>query len=356
MGKQKKNGKRLHLTPLIVGIYGALLGLGLVSAGLMEITNGVGLVRLVLGLGMTGLGLWGVWDGVRDLVRPEQQVETPPARQFILTDTAGLRTSRVTPELLREQLDILAESEDYKTFSLQMLPPLLVEDYGKLQQIFCLYHTEIILAALFELPESGQRVYQKCTEPDMAEVWLKQLLAGSPDFSEWEPVKVVDYQSEADIPEEEAADLEQEAVEQDARRFFLEQLSEEHGQMTYWRQLLVIFGESWHDEHKFFSARDVELAVEGVHTGTYEKVVLQWGAQVFEVFPGVQDDLAVFWHTADNGQARVLARSGTVTQVNFWLANYLDQGYFAETSGWTDVTAQLEKEQRRSAKRHGKVF
>lgn len=305
---------------------------------------------------MTGLGLWGIWDGVRDLVRPEQQVETPPARQFILTDTAGLRTSRVTPELLREQLDILTDSEDYQTFSLQMLPPLPVEDYGRLQQVFCLYHGVIILAALFELPESGQRVYQNCTEPDMAEAWLKQLLAGSPDFSGWEPVKAADYQSEADIPEEEEADLEQGAVEQDARRFFLEQLSEERGQMTYWRQLLVIFGESWHDEHKFFSARDVELAVEGVHTGNYEKVVLQWGAQVFEVFPGVQDDLAVFWHTADNGQARVLARSGTVTQVNFWLANYLDQGYFAEMSGWTDVTAQLEKEQRRSAKRHGKVF
>lgn len=48
VGKQKKNGKRLHLIPLIVGIYGALLGLGLVSAGLMEITNGVGLIRLVL--------------------------------------------------------------------------------------------------------------------------------------------------------------------------------------------------------------------------------------------------------------------------------------------------------------------
>ena len=132
----------------------------------------------------------------------------------------------------------------------------------------------------------------------------------------------------------------------------------EKGQMAYWHQLLVIFGESWHDEHKFFSARDVELAVEGIYEGKYQKVVLGWGTQVFNLFPGVQNELMVIWCTNNTGKgnARFLAKEGTVTQIKFWLVNYLNHGFVGEMSGWADITAQIEKEKRKGGKKHGKVF
>lgn len=50
-----KNKRRLHLTPLLLGIYEAHLGLSLA----------------VVGLGMTGFGLFGIWDRIRNLLKPE---------------------------------------------------------------------------------------------------------------------------------------------------------------------------------------------------------------------------------------------------------------------------------------------
>ena len=132
--------------------------------------------------------------------------------------------------------------------------------------------------------------------------------------------------------------------------------------MAHWHQWLVIFGESWHDEHKFFSTRDVELAVEGIHEGKYQKVVLEWGTRAFDLFPGIQNELMVIWCTTNTGKGdtRFLAREGTVTQVKFWLVGYLDRGYFEEMSGWSDVTTQIEsitarmeKEKRKGEKKHG---
>ena len=120
----------------------------------------------------------------------------------------------------------------------------------------------------------------------------------------------------------------------------------------------MIFGESWHDEHKFFSVRDVELAIDGIHEGKYTKVVLEWGTQALDFFPGVQNDLMVIWCTNNTGKGdtRFLAKEGTVTQVKFWLVNYLKSGVFEEMSGWADVTAQIEKANRKGKKKHGKVF
>ena len=72
--------------------------------------EGIGMVRFLMGLGMAGFGMLGIWDGVRDLIRPEKKVEMPPGSQFILTDTSGNRSSLITPEVLREQMNIMAES------------------------------------------------------------------------------------------------------------------------------------------------------------------------------------------------------------------------------------------------------
>ena len=125
--------------------------------------------------------------------------------------------------------------------------------------------------------------------------------------------------------------------------------------MRNWRQLLVIFGESWHDEHTFFSARDVELAIDGIHEGTYTKVFLEWGTWAIDLFPGVQNDLMVIRCTNNTGKGdtRFLAKEGTATQVKFWLVNYLNSGVFEEMSGWADITDQIEKASRKDKKKHG---
>jgi len=366
MRKNNRTGKRLRLIPLILGSYGVFLGLNLITMGLTEIKEGIGIARLLIGLGMAGFGLLGIWDGVRDLIRPEKKAETPPTRQFILTDTSGIKSSHVTPELLRKQMDILAESKDYKNFDLQILPPIPAGEYGILKQIICVYHYNFILTAFFEMPKDGYRMLWKSTEPDMAEEWLKQLLAGSPDFSGWKNIETNVQRDENDTQwdeedtqfDEEDADLKETDTGQDAKTFFLNQLREEQKgrQITYWHQLLVVFGESWHDEHKFFSVRDVELAVEGIYEGKYQKAVLEWGTQTVDLFHGVQNDVMVIWCTNNTGKGntRFLAREGTVTQVKFWLVRYMDCGYFAVTGGWTDITARIEKG--KGEMKHGKLF
>ena len=86
--RQNKNRKHLRLVPLILGGYGALLGFGLMAIGFAEIRQGIGLVRFLQGIGMAGFGLFGIWDGVRDFIRPQEKPEQPQTRQFILTDTS----------------------------------------------------------------------------------------------------------------------------------------------------------------------------------------------------------------------------------------------------------------------------
>ncbi len=399
MGKKNRTGKRLRLVPLILGGYGAFLGLGLAVIGLAEIKEGIGIARFLMGIGMAGFGLLGIWDGVRDLVKPGKKPGQAPTIQFILTDTSGNRSSLVTPEVLREQMGILAESEEPKRFDIQILPPLPVGEHGLLKQLLCIYHGNIILVAFFEIPKGGYRIYQKNTEPDMAVEWLKQLLAGSPDFSEWKNIEPKSPQDEGDTSQNEdntgwkkvpsmasihghEADTypneaytcpdeaytcpdeaytcpnEADTLEESVETFWQQLLVNQKGQMAYWHQLLVIFGESWHDEHKFFSSRDVELAVEGIYEGKYTKVVLEWGTKAFDLFPGVQNDLMVIWCTNNtkNGNTRFLAREGTVTQVKFWLVNYLNHGFFEEMSGWADITAQIENAKRKDEKKHGKIF
>lgn len=367
MRKNRRTGKRLRLMPLILGSYGAFLGFGLAAIGLAGMKEGIGMVRFLMGLGMAGFGMLGIWDGVRDLLRPEKKVEMPPGSQFILTDTSGNRSSLITPEVLREQMNIMAESEDPKRFDIRILPPLSAGEYGLLKQILCFYHGNIILAAFFEMSKDRYRIYQKSAEPDMAVEWLKQLLAGNPDFSEWKSIETKVWKEEGAASQDkedtwrDEADTcsdETDAPQEGVEAFWRQLLTNQKGQLTYWHQLLVILGESWHDEHKFFSARDVELAIEGIHEGKYQKVILEWGKQVFVLLPGVQNDLMVIRCTNNKGRGdtRFLAKEGTVTQVKFWLVNYLNHGFLEEMSGWADITAQIDKAKRKGGKKHGKVF
>ena len=88
--KQKNNRKRLHLVALILGAYVACLGFGLVLAGLDNFGEAIGTIRILLGLGMMGFGIYGIWDGIRDMIRPQAKPELRAATQYILTDTSGI--------------------------------------------------------------------------------------------------------------------------------------------------------------------------------------------------------------------------------------------------------------------------
>lgn len=63
----------------------------------------------------------------------------------------------------------------------------------------------------------------------------------------------------------------------------------------------------------------------------------------------------VIWCTNNTGKGavRFLAKEGTVTQVKFWLSLFLKEGFFKETSGWADITDQIEKANRKGKKKHG---
>ena len=124
MRKNNRTGKRLRLAPLILGGYGAFLGFGLMAIGFAEMTEGIGIIRLLLGFGMEGFGLLGIWDGVRDLVKPDKRQKQAPASQFILTDISGNRSSNVTVEALQKQLESLMESDKGGVFKLQVLPDI----------------------------------------------------------------------------------------------------------------------------------------------------------------------------------------------------------------------------------------
>jgi len=259
------------------------------------------------------------------------------------------------------------------------------------------------LTLFLEESKGGYESYHKSAEFDEAKNWLEKLLIGSADLSGWKKIEN-GYEDEDESSEEEDTEWEESSTyrgetedspentdetaepvtgfdkpdalidteeatagksetdtrqtEENIKSFWQQLQREQKGQMRNWCQLLVIFGESWHDEHTFFSARDVELAIDGIHEGKYTKVVLEWGTQALDFFPGVQNDLMVIWCTNNTGKGntRFLAKEGTVTQVKFWLVNYLKSGVFEEMSGWADVTAQIEKANRKGKKKHGKVF
>lgn len=380
MGRNSRTGKRLRLIPLILGGYGAFLGLGLVAIGLAGMKEGIGIARFLIGLGMAGFGFLGIWDGVRDLVEPDKRPKQAPAVQFILTDTCGNRSSNVTVEALQKQLESLMESNKGSVFTLQVLPPFAVQGTGNISQIFCMYHETFGLTAFLDVSEGGYESYHKSAAFDEAKGWFEELLAGSADLSGWNKMEnaslwdgyddedgmaepVTNFNKPAALANTEEAtvgksETDTRQTEEHIKSFWHQLQREQKGQMRGWHQLLVIFGESWHDEHKFFSARDVELAIEGIHEGKYTKAVLEWGMQALDFFPGVQSDLMVVWCTNNTGKGdtRFLAKEGTVTQVKFWLSLFLDEGFLKEMSGWADVTVQIEKAIRKDKKKHGKVF
>lgn len=341
--QHSKREKRIHIFSLILGAYGTFLGLGLAGIGLSGLAEGIGIIRFLLGLGMVCFGLYGIWDGVRDLGKADKKSKPQLPNQFILTDIAGNRSSNVSGEGLKAQLEHLMENGNGGSFHLQILPPFLIQSQEMLKQVSCTYEEDgVTLMAFFEDAEGRNRISRKSMKPDVAGEWLTQCLSRSLDFSGWES-------ADADICKDDPR-----VCTEGVEEFCYQLLKDQEGLMRNWHQLLVIFGESWHDEHKFFSAKDLELAVEGVHSGKYQKAILQWGNEAFHIFPNMQSKLVVIWraNNAEKSGVCFWAREGTVNQVKFWLVHYLDAGSFEEMSGWNDITDQVEREWRK----HGKIF
>lgn len=316
-----RNGRRLHLVPLILGAYGALLGFGLVLAGLGDLGGIIGPVRILLGLAMIGFGLFGIWDGIRDVIRPQVKPKPSPPAQYVLTDSSGNRTSNVTVEMLREKIGKLGEGD---SFHLQLLTPLEVPEQGALLQVTCVLQPGLIILAFFRTGDGGWTLCGRDIEPEAAAVWFRDMLEGAPEFSGWGTMEEASKSDQAD----------REGEEQPVRVL----QSWQRGR-TAWHRRLTIAGEAWRNEYRFFTARDVELAVQGVFGGKYQYAILEWGSSSFDLLPDQENQLQVIWCTniRDEQARRYFRKAGTVNQVKFWLMEYLNEGEM--TGYWDDITA-----------------
>lgn len=334
--KKTRNGKRLHLVALILGIYGVFLGFGLVLAGLDDVGGAIGSIRLLVGLGMVGFGLFGIWDGVRDIIRPPAKHELKSPTLYILTGVSGNRTSNVTAEGLREELEKLREGER-DSFHLQLLTPQSVSKLGTLKQISCTAQSSLTLLAFFQTPEGGWKVCTRVMGPEAAADWFRQLLEDSSEFSGWDD----SWETQEAAPAGEQEDGDPEDTED--THYQTRILRDQAGVYAVWHQRLVIVGNAWRNEHKFFTGRDVELAAQGVFEGKYQYARLEWGSLSFNLIPGSEDQLQVILCTniRSDKARRFFQKEGTVTQVKFWLIQYLNEGYLDKY--WNEIADPAKK-------------
>lgn len=334
--KKTKNRKRLHWAALILGTYALFLGFGLALAGLGDLRGVVGPIRLLLGLGMMGFGLSGVWDGLRDKIRPQKRLPQTSPTQYVLTDSSGNRTSNVTAESIREELGKLCEGER-DSFHLQLLTPLEVPGRGELKQISCTASSTLTLLAFFQTADGGWQLRTTAMNVEAVAGWFRSLLEESLPLSGWSD----SWETLEEIP-----GSSQESEDSENQEFRTWVLRNRTGAYTLWRRQLTIAGEAWRNEHRFFTARDVELAAQGVYEGTYQYAVLEWGSSSFDLLPDPEEQLQVIWCTniRDEKVRRYFRKAGTVTQVKFWLIQYLNEGYADEY--WDEITDHAHLQQR----------
>ena len=327
--KETKNRKRLHLIALVLGAYAVFLGFGLILAGLEDLQGAVGPIRILLGLGMMGFGFYGVWDGIRDKIRPQKKSILKSPTQYILTDNSGNRTSNVTADGIREELGKLREGER-DSFHIQLLTPLEIPEWGELKQISCTAQTTLTLLAFFQTADGGWRLRTRAMDFEAMAKWFRSWLEESLALSDWNE----NWEALEEIPA-----AQQETDDPENQDFRTRVLRNQVGAYTVWHRQLTIVGEAWRNEHRFFTAHDVELAVQGVYEGTYQYAILEWGSSSFDLLPDQEEPLQVIWCTniRDEKSRRYFRKAGTVTQVKFWLIQYLNEGYMDEY--WDDITA-----------------
>ncbi len=332
-----RNTTRLHLAALVLGAYAVFAGFGLVLAGLEDLRGAVGPIRLLLGLGMMGFGFFGVWDGIRDIIRPQEKLPLRSPTQYVLTDNSGNRSSNVTAERIREELGKLREGEQ-NSFHLQLLTPVEVPEQGELKQISCTAQTTPTLLAFFQTADGGWRLRTRAMDFEAIAEWFRSLLEESPAFSGWND----GWETLEEIP-----GGPQETEDWKNQEFRTWVLRNQAGAYTVWHQRLTIVGEAWRNEHRFFTTHDVELAAQGVFEGKYQYAILEWGSSSFDLLPDQEEQLQVIWCTNiwDAKVRRYFRKAGTVTQVKFWLIQYLNEGYMDEY--WEDVTALAGGQERK---------
>lgn len=330
--KKTRNRKRLHLVALLVGIYAIFLGFGLVLAELEHMGEAIGSIRLLFGLGMTGFGLFGVWDGVRDIIRPPAEHELKSPTRYILTDVSGNRTSNVTAEMIRDEVGKL-RAEEGNSFHLQLLTHLDIPEWGALKQISCTAQPSLTLLAFFQTPEGGWKLRARTMDPEAAADWFRKLLEDS--FSGWDD----GWETLEEVPEKT-----REIGDPEDQEFGDRVLRDQAGVYTVWHRRLIIVGNAWHNELKFFTVRDVELAAQGVLEGKYQYVTLEWGPSSFSLIPGQGERLQVIWCTNvwSDKVRRFFRKEGTAFQVSSWLVQYMNEGTMSEA--WDETTAPAERE------------
>jgi len=119
---------------------------------------------------------------------------------------------------------------------------------------------------------------------------------------------------------------------------------EETDRMPARRRLLSIFKESWRDDYKFFSARDLELCVKGLCSGGYEMAELELGTDVIQVFPLGEEKQGFAVQVFREGEdgSRVLKMTMSPSRAQSWLAEVLESGLPGELGGWEDITDTMK--------------
>lgn len=104
------------------------------------------------------------------------------------------------------------------------------------------------------------------------------------------------------------------------------------------QQQLTLFFQERHETHRFFTRRDLELAVDGLAAGKYRRVELAFRFVSFDAFPSGEKNSVTLRLTLRQQQAqRAFEKTGTPTQVKFWLNQMLDNGIPEQLYGWQEV-------------------
>ncbi|MBD5170079.1 MAG: hypothetical protein HDT20_08200 [Oscillibacter sp.] len=302
--KNKKPRRALHIGVLILGIYILFLGIGTLigEVGALVILGereAIVFIRIVMGLVFTGLGIYAVWDSIRDLW-PKKE-EAPPL-QFILTDTAGVSSSNVTPERLHEQLSLV--SEEVRPVTLQLVTPIPVAELGELINMAYVHMEDGWSLIAVCRQDGGVQVRRKTSGVDEAETVMTALLEGKvPDLSGWERLEAVPYQEEQ-------------------RAFQL-------------KRRLVLTRDNGTSNHEFFTERDLDLAVTGLEDGTYQEVTVQIGSASVNAVPLADGNMMLHLQFQTQDGPRAFWRIGMPNQARFWLVQFCDGSLFQLSSeGW----------------------
>lgn len=301
--------KKLHLVPLLGGGYAAILGLGLLRTAIFGSPDGVSWLRLCGGLAIAGLGCYGIWDGVRDRINEKNKPAQPkPAGQYIFTDAQGRRSSCATSKDIQTQLKAIA-SQSEGCIAMQLLPPRPVPGAGRLEQLRCFSNGSekpLTLLAVLQTEHRTRKGYlTEANLPQAAACFELIMDGGLENFSGWTPTVIKQN------PNANAAQPQQQ---------------------------LTLFLEERHEAHRFFTRRDLELAVDGLAAGKYRRAELAFRFVAFDIFPSAEKNGVTLRMTLRQQQAtRAFEKAGTPTQVKFWLNQMLDNGLPEQLYGWQEV-------------------